>query len=129
MAAEIIQFPKKIQPLKVAKSIDLYYCWDCRLNNPLLNSIFKSEVCYVERWFLQTRHLLNNEEVDHPLIKTLLNQEDSTLDLLIKNTEKDLVVQRYFADVAYKDATDINISKLNRWLVKWQGLQQYRRRS
>ena len=129
MAAEIIQFPKKTQPLKVARSVDLYYCWDCRLNNPLLNSIFKSEVCYVERWFLQTRHLLNNEEVDHPLIKTLLNQEDSTLDLLIKNTEKDLVVQRYFADVAYKDATDINISKLNRWLVKWQGLQQYRRRS
>jgi hypothetical protein len=95
----------------------------------LLNSIFKSEVCYVERWFLQTRHLLNNEEVDHPLIKTLLNDEDSTLDLLIKNTEKDLAVQRYFADVAYKDATDVNISKLNRWLVKWQGLQQYRQRS
>ena len=128
MAAEIIQFPKKNQPLKVAKSVDLHYCWDCRLNNPLLNSIFKSEVCYVERWFLQTRHLLNNEEVDHPLIKTLLNQEDSTLDLLVKNTEKDLAVQRYFADVAYKDATDVNISKLNRWLVKWQGLQQYRQR-
>jgi hypothetical protein len=129
MAAEIIQFPKKSRPLKVAKSVDLHYCWDCRLNNPLLNSIFKSEVCYVERWFLQTRHLLNNEEVDHPLIKTLLNNEDSTLDLLIKNTEKDLAVQRYFADVAYKDATDVNISKLNRWLVKWQGLQQYRQRS
>jgi hypothetical protein len=129
MAAEIIQFPKKNQPLKVAKSVDLHYCWDCRLNNPLLNSIFKTEVCYVERWFLQTRHLLNNEEVDHPLIKTLLNNEDSTLDLLIKNTEKDLAVQRYFADVAYKDATDVNISKLNRWLVKWQGLQQYRQRS
>ena len=129
MAAEIIQFPKKSQPLKVAKSVDLHYCWDCRLNNPLLNSIFKSEVCYVERWFLQTRHLLNNEEVDHPLIKTLLNNEDSTLNLLIESTEKDLAVQRYFADVAYKDATDINISKLNRWLVKWQGLQQYRQRS
>jgi hypothetical protein len=129
MAAEIIQFPKKNQPLKIAKSVDLHYCWDCRLNNPLLNSIFKSEVCYVERWFLQTRHLLNNEEVEHPLIKTLLNNEDCTLNLLIESTEKDLAVQRYFADVAYKDATDINISKLNRWLVKWQGLQQYRQRS
>jgi hypothetical protein len=127
--AEIIQFPKRAQPLKVIKSVDLYHCWDCRLNNPLLNSIFKSEVSYVERWFLQTRHLLNNEETNHPLIKTLLSNKDSTLDLLIANTEKDLTIQRYFADVAYKDATDVNIGKLNRWLVKWQGLQQYRRRS
>ena len=129
MAAEIIQFPKKTQPLKVAKSVDLHYCWDCRLNNPLLNSIFKSEVCYVERWYLQTRYLLNNEELDHPLIKILLSTDDYTLDLLIDTTEKDLTIQRYFVDVAYKDATDINISKLNRWLVKWQGLQQYRQRS
>jgi hypothetical protein len=129
MAAEIIQFPKKAQPLKVRKSVDLYHCWDCRLNNPLLHSIFKPEVCYVERWFLQTKHLLNNEEMDHPLIKTLLSNNDSTLDLLIESTEKDLTIQRYFAEIEYKDSTDINIGKLNRWLVKWQGLQQYRRRS
>jgi hypothetical protein len=127
--AEIIQFPKKEQPLKISKSIDLYHCWDCRLNNPLLNSIFKPEVCYVERWFLQTRHLLNNEETDHPLIKTLLSNDDSTLDLLIESTEKDLTIQRYFADVEYKDSTDVNIGKLNRWLVTWQGLRQYRLRS
>jgi hypothetical protein len=129
MAAEIIQFPKKTPVLKIAKSVDLYHCWDCRLHNPLLHSIFKPEVCYVERWFLQTKHLLNNEETEHPLIKTLLSHNDSTLDLLIENTEKDLTIQRYFADTAYQDATDINISKLNRWLVKWQGLRQYRLRS
>jgi hypothetical protein len=127
--ADIIQFPKKTQPLKFSKSVDLYHCWDRRLNNPLLNSIFKSEVCYVERWFLQTKHLLNNEEMDHPIIKTLLSNTDYTLDLLIANTEKDLAVQRYFADIEYKDSTDINIGKLNRWLIKWQGLRQYRQRS
>ena len=127
--AEIIQFPKKAPSLKVGRSIDLYHCWDCRLNNPLLNSIFKPEVSYVERWFLQTRHLLNNEEVDHPLIKTLFSRQDNTLDLLIESTEKDLTIQRYFADIAYKDSIDANVGKLNRWLVKWQGLQQYRSRS
>lgn len=127
--AEIIQFPKKAPSLKVGRSIDLYHCWDCRLNNPLLNSIFKPEVSYVERWFLQTRHLLNNEEVDHPLIKTLFSRQDNTLDLLIESTEKDLTIQRYFADIAYKDSIDANVGKLNRWLVKWQGLQQYRLRS
>ena len=129
MAAEIIQFPKKAPRLKIGRSVDLYHCWDQRLNNPLLNSIFKPEVSYIERWYLQTRHLLNNEDVDHPLIKILMSTNDSTLDLLIDNTEKDLIIQRYFADVEYKDSTDINISKLNSWLVKWQGLRQYRQRS
>jgi len=127
--AEIIQFPRKTQPIKVVKSVDLYHCWDYRLNNPLLNSMFKPEVSYVERWFLQTKHLLNNEELNHPLIKLLFSLEDNTLNLLIECTEKDLAIQREFADEWYKDSTDVNIGKLNRWLVKWQGLQQYRLRS
>lgn len=127
MSAEIIQFPKKHQ-LKIAKSVDLYYCWDSRLNNPLLNSIFKPEVSYVERWFLQTKHLLNNEEHDHALIKLLFSLKDNTLDLLIENTEKDLVIQREFLDYWYRESTEVNIGRLHRWLVKWQGLQQYRRR-
>ena len=96
--AEIIPFPKKEQPLKVARSLDLYYCWDVRLNNPLLNTLFKPEISYVERWYLQTQHLLNLEDMDHPIIKLLLSIKDNTLDMLIDNTEKDLAVQRYFAD-------------------------------
>ncbi len=128
MAAEIIPFPKREKPLKVARSIDLYYCWDDRLNNPLLNSIFKPETSYVERWYLQTQHLLNNEEADHPIIKLLLSNTDKTLNLLIENTEKDLAVQRYFSDVNNMDAAQANVLRLNRWLNKWQGLLQYRQR-
>ena len=124
--AEIIPFPKREKPLKVARSIDLYYCWDNRLNNPLLNSIFKPETSYVERWYLQTQHLLNNEEIEHPVIKILLSKQDNTLNLLIENTEKDLAVQRYFQDVNNIDSAQINVSRLNRWLVKWQGLSRYR---
>jgi len=127
MAAEIIQFPRK-QPLKTAKSVDLYYCWDCRLNNPLLNSIFKPETCYVERWYLQVQHLLNNEENNHPLIRLLMSMEDNTLNLLLSATEKDLTVQHYFSDREYKLAAEANIIKLNRWLAKWQCLLQYRQR-
>lgn len=128
MAAVIIPFPKKIK-LKIAKSVDLYHCWDSRLNNPLLNSIFKPEVSYVERWFLQTRHLLNNEENEHPILKLLFSKNDSTLDLLIECTEKDLNIQLHSVNTVYQDSTDINIARLKRWLVKWQGLQQYRWRS
>lgn len=128
MAAEIIPFPKREKPLKVARSLDLYYCWDSRLNNPLLNKLYKPETNYVERWYLQIQHLLNNEDVTHPIIQTLLSDKDSTLDLLIENTEKDLAVQRYFADVSRIDAAQTNVIRLNRWNSKWKGLLQYRQR-
>jgi hypothetical protein len=124
--AEIIPFPKKEQPLKVARSLDLYYCWDVRLNNPLLNTLFKPEISYVERWYLQTQHLLNLEDMDHPIIKLLLSTKDNTLNMLIDNTEKDLTVQRYFADKDNIVSAEANILKLNRWNTKWQGLLRYR---
>jgi hypothetical protein len=127
MSAEIIQFPRK--QLKSAKSVDLYYCWDIRLNNPLLNSLFKPEICYVERWYLQAQHLLNKDENNHPIIKLLMSANDKTLSLLINATEKDLAVQHYFSDKEFKLAADANIIKLNRWLAKWQCLLQYRQRS
>jgi hypothetical protein len=124
--AEIIPFPKKEQPLKVARSLDLYYCWDVRLNNPLLNTLFKPEISYVERWYLQTQHLLNLEDMDHPIIKLLLSTKDNTLNMLIDNTEKDLAVQRYFADKDNILSAEANVLKLNRWHTKWQGLLRYR---
>lgn len=128
MAAEIIRFPRKTTPLRSVRSVDLYYCWDCRLNNPLLNRIFKSETCYVERWYLQSQHLLNQEEFDHPIIQTLLSKNDQTLDLLMESTEKDLTVQRYFSSIEYKDAVETNIGRLNRWNSKWKSLHLHRQR-
>ena len=123
MSAEIIPFPKKIK-LQRIKSVDLYHCWDRRLDNPLLNSLFKQEVCYVERWYLQTVHLLNMELEDHPLLVSLMS--DTTLDLIIELIEKDLKIQKEFVDTT--STTDYNLIRLNKWLVKFLGLQQYRRR-
>jgi hypothetical protein len=123
MAAEIIQFPKKTK-LKRIKSVDLYYCWDRRLDNPLLNSLFKPEVNYAERWYLQTVHLLNMESMDHPLIKTLLSN-DNTLNLLIELIEKDLLIQKKVDSECTSVSTDYNISRLNKWLIKFLGLRQY----
>ena len=124
--AEIIPFPKKEQPLKVARSLDLYYCWDVRLNNPLLNTLFKSEISYVERWYLQTQHLLNLEDMNHPIIKLLLSPNDNTLHRLLDATEKDLTIQRYFVDKDNVISAEANVLKLNRWNTKWQGLLRYR---
>ena len=124
--AEIIPFPKKEQPLKVARSLDLYYCWDVRLNNPLLNTLFKPEISYVERWYLQTQHLLNLEDTNHPIIKLLLSPNDNTLHRLLDATEKDLTIQRYFVDKDNVISAEANVLKLNRWNTKWQGLLRYR---
>lgn len=127
MSAEIIPFPKKIK-LKRIKSVDLYHCWDRRLDNPLLNSLFKQEVCYAERWYLQTVHLLNMELTDHPLLVALLSPDDSNLDLLVELIEKDLTIQKQLSDDDTILTTDYNLIRLNKWLVKFRGLQQYRRR-
>ena len=123
MSAEIIPFPKKIK-LQRIKSVDLYHCWDRRLDNPLLNSLYKQEVSYVERWYLQTVHLLNMELVEQPLL--ILLMQDNTLELLIELIEKDLKIQKEFVDTTL--TTDYNLIRLNKWLVKFQGLLQYRRR-
>lgn len=124
MSAEIIPFPKKIK-LQRIKSVDLYHCWDRRLDNPLLNSLFKQEVCYVERWYLQTVHLLNMELEDHPLLVSLMS--DTTLDLIIELIEKDLKIQKELSDDSTL-TTDYNLIRLNKWLVKFLGLLQYRHR-
>jgi hypothetical protein len=124
MSAEIIPFPKKIK-LQRIKSVDLYHCWDRRLDNPLLNSLFKQEVCYVERWYLQTVHLLNMELEEHPLLVSLMT--DVTLDLIIELIEKDLAIQKQ-PTTDDTLTTDYNLIRLNKWLVKFQGLRQYRLR-
>jgi hypothetical protein len=127
MAAEIIQLPDRRQLNKV-RSVDLYFCWDGRLNNPLLNKLFKEEVSYVERWYLQTTHLLNTEDFNHPILRTLFNKKDSTLKLLIDSTEKDLCVQQRLTDVSTIFSTDYHIKKLTKWNNKWQSLSNYRDR-
>ena len=128
MAAEIIQLPaRKITHNKV-RSVDLYFCWDSRLNNPLLNNLFKEEVSYVERWYLQATHLLNAGMEEHPLIQILLNGQDNTLKLLLDATEKDLCVQQRLTDVSTMFSTDFHIRKLVKWQRRWESLINYRER-
>ena len=127
MAAEIIHLPDRRQHNTV-RSVDLYFCWDSRLNNPLLNKLFKEEVSYVERWYLQATHLLNLEEFNHPIIQTLINQQDNTLTLLKDATEKDLCVQQRLTDVSTIFSTDYQIRKLTKWYKRWESLSNYRDR-
>jgi len=125
MAAKIIHLPLK-KTYRRVKSVDLYHCWDRQLNNPFLNSLFKQQVPYVERWYLQTVHLLNLDQTDHPLINVLFSTSDSTLNLLLEATEKDLKIQHEQFDIHTADAARFYIGKLNKWQAKWQGLLLHR---
>lgn len=131
MAAEIYQFPKKQPKLSVVRSIDLQHCWDRRLNNPYLNSLYKTETSYVERWYLQVTHHLRLEELDHPLINSLMNRNDYTLDLLLTCCNNDLKIQLSAVDASlagsvFSMAADYNVGRLNKWKKKWEGLIKHR---
>lgn len=126
MTASIIQFPKNNKP-KSAISVDLCHCWDARLNNPLLNKLYKHEVSYVERWFLQITHLLNTENSQHPLIQVILS-DDNILQLLHDLTAKDLAIHEHMRDLSSIYVTKPNIIKLYRWLAKWKSLLRHKER-
>ena len=127
MPAEIIQFPRKSH-LKKVRSVDLFYSWDKRLNNPYLNSLFREEICYIERWLLQVQHLLNTDQEHHPIIQTLLSTNDATLDLLIECTERDLKNQQELSDYYTIISVEQTTNKLNKWLRKWRSLHHHRQK-
>jgi hypothetical protein len=66
------------------------------------------------------------ELVDHPLLVSLMT--DTTLDLIIELIEKDLKVQKESSLDDSTLTTDYNLIRLNKWLVKFLGLLQYRHR-
>jgi hypothetical protein len=130
MAAEIYPFPKRQPNLAIVKSIDLQHCWDRRLQNPFLNSLYKSEVSYAERWYLQVVHQLNFEE-SHPLVNTLLNPKDYTLNLLLDCVNKDLKIHLNVLNhdrllSHYAMVADYNVRRLNKWKLKWECLIKHR---
>lgn len=126
MTARIIPFPTRTPEHKKYKSVDLYHCWNASLNNPLLNSLFKTETSYVERWYLQTTHLLHIEDYGHPLLLILFSEKDTTLDKLITATEKDLAIHHTLANKSPMYIAQPNIIRLTRWLNKWKSLKNHR---
>jgi hypothetical protein len=128
MPAEIVPFPKKSIKLQTIKSIDLRHCWDYRLQNPYLNTLYRSEVSYAERWYLQARRYLCLHQLDHPIIATLLNKSDYTLNILINSVNDDLRLQLKAMETSdcYVMISNYNITRLSKWRKKWQGLVNYR---
>ena len=100
------------------RQLDVRHCWQSHLNNPLLNKLYKDSVSYTERWYLETRRLINEELWSHPLLISILLDEKLKLDL-IKSTIIDGANMRYILnDNRYPEfqmSAAVNLKKLSRW--------------
>lgn len=93
-------------------------CWKPSLNNPFLNKIYKDSICYTERWYLEIRKLILEEEWYHPLINSIV--ADSVLrQSLVKSTIIDGASMReILVSTAYPEfqiSAGVNLKKINRW--------------
>jgi hypothetical protein len=100
------------------QQLDVQYCWQSQLNNPLLNKLYKDSVSYTERWYLETRRLINEELWHHPVLHSILLDEKLKLEL-IKSTIIDGTMMRSMINnhqhPEYQMSAGINLKKLCRW--------------
>lgn len=100
------------------KQIDFQHCWVSYLNNPLLNKLYKENVSYTERWYLETRRLINEEMWSHPLLNSIVLDPDLKLQL-VKSTLIDGAIMRNILNdkslPSYQVSASVNLKKLTRW--------------
>jgi hypothetical protein len=100
------------------QQIEINQCWQSHLNNPLLNKLYKDSISYTERWYLETRRLINEEAWHHPLLNSILLDEQLKFDL-IKSTIVDGASMRNILNdnkfPEYQVSAGVNLKKLVRW--------------
>lgn len=100
------------------KQMQFTLCNEEKLNNPLLNKLYKDNICYTERWYLESRKIIFDENWNHPILQSLC--EDPNLkSKLIKSTIIDGVLMRNVVNneslPEYHISAGINLKKLMRW--------------
>jgi hypothetical protein len=98
--------------------IEFQHCWAPWLNNPLLNKLYKDSVCYTERWYLETRRLINEGLWTHPLLNSIV-QDPNMKSLLVRSTVIDgAMLRSVLQNESYPEfhiSAGINLKKINRW--------------
>jgi hypothetical protein len=93
-------------------------CWAPWLNNPLLNKLYKDNVSYTERWYLEVRKLVLEENWYHPLLNSIL-LDNRLKTNLVKSTVVDGAIMRSVLQndsyPEYHISASVNLKKLNRW--------------
>jgi hypothetical protein len=98
--------------------IDYQACWNQSLINPVLHKLYKESVCYTERWYLELRKLILEEEWHHPLLNSVINDIELRK-RLVKSTVIDGTLMRsVMKGNDYPElqiSAGINLKKINRW--------------
>lgn len=96
----------------------LLACMCPTLNNPFLNAIYKTNVCYAESWYLEVRKRILDEDWSHPIVKIICS-DNQLKKTLVKSTVIDGAVMRSVLDdpklPEYHISAGINLKRLNRW--------------
>jgi hypothetical protein len=119
MIRVIKSVPKKSQVyFGPHQQLEYQNCWAPWLNNPLLNKLYKDNVSFTERWYLETRRLINDELWTHPLLNSIL-LDDRLKTNLVKSTIIDGAIMRSVLEgdayPEYHISASVNLKKLNRW--------------
>lgn len=88
------------------------------LNNPFLNALYKPDISYAERWYLEVRKRILDENWSHPIVK-IICCDDNLKKALVKSTVIDGAVMRSVLNDSklpeYHISAGINLKRLNRW--------------
>lgn len=98
--------------------VPLNACFHPSLNNPFLNSIYKSSISYAERWYLESRRLIMEEDWTNPIVEILM--ED--IDLRRRLVSSIAIDGAYMRDIlsrselpGYHVSAGVNLNRLQRW--------------
>jgi hypothetical protein len=122
--AIIIPFPKKVKEkqLIVKRSAELFHSWNKLLINPHLKGLYKQEISWLERWYLEVRHLVNNDKWDHPIV--LMVTQDHTFNKTLRDCcLADIkVMEKLAEDYVYRDSSVRQRKRLIIWHNKFASL-------
>lgn len=93
-------------------------CFNPRLNNPFLNAIYKKDITFTERWYLESRKRLLGEEWNHPILDIVINDMDLRRGL-VESTVIDGANMRSILSnpdrPEYHVSARVNLGRLQRW--------------
>lgn len=117
--AVIIPFPRKEKQLTVKRSADLLHAWNSRLINPKLRKIYKPHISWLERWYLESRHLANKDLWESPILQILIHDREFN-DLLRQCCLDDIRLMKKLAeDPSYRESSVQQRRKLIIWHNKF----------
>lgn len=98
--------------------IEYQHCWAPWLNNPLLNKLYKNSINYTERWYLELRRLIHEEMWYHPLLNSVLLDDNLKSKLVMSTIFDGANMRNILSSNLYPEyhiSAGINLKKLNRW--------------